>query len=158
MIVIDLPRQANASFIMGELQARGLECTSATYRTSDLGVPAARRRQCLCGFTEHQGLQIEPFGRYQVQDPPALKQLPREVEPAESLFVKGQVIVEPTIMTTGDPWLPHPAGHIHTGGAKRLVHKDTGPACALTGKADTLKGHGGGEWRQGEVAIGPGSR
>ena len=46
-------------------------------------------------------------------------------------------------MTTGDPWLPHPAGHIHTGGAKHLVHKDTGPACALTGKADTLKGHGG---------------
>ena len=131
------------SFIIGELQSRGLECTSTTYRTSDLGVPAARRRQCLCGFTEHQSLQLEPFGGYQVQDPPALRQLPLEVEPAENLYLKGQVTVEPTIMTTGDPWLPHPAGHICSEGTKHLVHKDTGPACALTGKADNLKGYGG---------------
>ena len=53
VIIIDLPRQANVSLIIGELQARGLECTSTTYRTS-LGVPAARRRQraWLCRASE----------------------------------------------------------------------------------------------------------
>ena len=55
----------------------------------------------------------------------------------------GKVTVEPTIMTTGDPWLPHPAGHVYAEGTKHLLHSDSGPACALIGKEDKLKGYGG---------------
>ena len=143
LVVIDLPRQADVASITKELQARGLSRTSTSYRTSDLGAPTARRRQCVCGFIGLPCPQLEPFGRYQVQDPPALRQLPLEVDPRRSLFVQGKVTVEPTIMTAGDPWLPHPAGHVSTATGKHLLHKDTGPACALTGKLDQLKGYGG---------------
>ena len=107
------------------------------------GVPAARRRQCVCGFSGSQCPQLEPFGRYQVQDPPTLRQLPLEVQPSENLFVDGKVTVERTIMTTGDPWLPHSAGHVYAEGTKHLLHSNSGPACALTGKEDRLKGYGG---------------
>ena len=124
VIVIDLPRQADVALVTKELRSRGLECTSTSYRTSDLGVSAARRRQCICGFSGSQCPQLEPFGRYQVQDPPTLRQLPLEVQPSENLFVDGKVTVEPTIMTTGDPCLPHPAGHVHAEGTKHLLHSD----------------------------------
>ena len=135
-VVIDLPRQADVPNITRELRG-GLRCTS------NLGVPSARRRQCICGFAGPGFPDLESFGRYQVPDPPALRYVPLDVTPEESLFIWGKVTVEPTIMTTGDPWLPHPAGHLHIDEVKHLLHKDTGPACALTGKADELKGYGG---------------
>ena len=46
-------------------------------------------------------------------------------------------------MTTGDPWLPHPAGHFHDETGKHLLHTESGPACAITGRPDPLKGYGG---------------
>ena len=57
--------------------------------------------------------------------------------------VTGVVQLEPTIMTTGDRWLPHPAGHVVVKGVKELVHHPSGPACAFVGVEHPLKGFGG---------------
>ena len=46
-------------------------------------------------------------------------------------------------MTTGDRWLPHPAGHVVVKGVKELVHHPSGPACAFVGVEHSLKGFGG---------------
>ena len=50
---------------------------------------------------------------------------------------------EPRLVTTGDPWLPHPIGRWKGRGEEILVHATTGPACAFTGTRDPLKGYGG---------------
>ena len=42
----------------------------------------------------------------------------------EDCWVEGAVTVEPAISTTGDRWLPHPAGHLVVGQEKFLVHAD----------------------------------
>ena len=44
---------------------------------------------------------------------------------------------------TGDPWWPHPVGHFHDETGKHLPHSESGPACAITGRPDPLKGYGG---------------
>ena len=54
--------------------------------------------------------------------------------------VSGTLVQEPTLVTTGDKWLPHPSGHIRHRGEDLLVHSVKGPAGAFTGP---LKGHGG---------------
>ena len=46
-------------------------------------------------------------------------------------------------MTTGDAWLPHPAGHVTVRGVKELVHHPSGPACPFVGVEHPIKGYGG---------------
>ena len=63
---------------------------------------------------------------------------------SEGLNVSGTLTQEPGIVTTGDPWLPHPFGHVKGPGVppKCLVHKVTGPACAFVGPTKDIKGPG----------------
>ena len=63
---------------------------------------------------------------------------------SEGLSVSGILTQEPGIVTTGDPWLPHPFGHVKGPGVppKCLVHKVTGPACAFVGPTKDIKGPG----------------
>ena len=138
-VVLDASRHLDPSLILEEFRCRGLNCSSTPYRTSDLGVPTARRRHCVSGAKPPFSPDLEALGRLQVPTPPSLKLVPLD----EGLFLKGKVTVEPTIMTTGDPWLPHPAGHFHDETGKRLLHSESGPACAITGRPDPLKGYGG---------------
>ena len=143
LIVLDVLRHSDPSLILEEFRQRGLNCSSTPYRTSDLGVPTARRRQCLSGAKPPFFPDLEALGRLQVPTPPSLRLVPLDANPCEGLFLEGKVTVEPTIMTTGDPWLPHPAGHFHDEAGKHLLHSELGPACAITGKPDPLKGYGG---------------
>ena len=57
--------------------------------------------------------------------------------------VEGTLVQEPTLVTTGDRWLPHPYGHVRHRGADLLVHSVKGPAGAFTGVPHPLKAHGG---------------
>ena len=75
--------------------------------------------------------------------PPSLTMLPLVQNPSPECRVAGVVQLEPTIMTTGDRWLPHPAGHVTIKGVKELVHHSSGPACAFVGVEHPLKGFGG---------------
>ena len=63
---------------------------------------------------------------------------------SEGLGISGILMQEPGIVTTGDPWLPHPFGHVKGPGVppKCLVHKVTGPACAFVGPTKDIKGPG----------------
>ena len=63
---------------------------------------------------------------------------------SEVSSISGVLTQEPGIVTTGDPWLPHPFGHIKAPGVppKCLVHKVTGPACAFVGPTKDIKGPG----------------
>ena len=63
---------------------------------------------------------------------------------SEAQCISGVLTQEPGIVTTGDPWLPHPFGHVRGPGVppKCLVHKVTGPACAFVGPTKDIKGPG----------------
>ena len=49
----------------------------------------------------------EPLGHLQVPILPSLRLVPLDACPKDSAYLDGKVSVEPTILTTGDPWLPH---------------------------------------------------
>ena len=82
---LDAPRHLDPSLILEEFRCRGLNCSSTPYRTSDLGVPTARRRHCISGAKPPFSPDLEALGR-----------------PDEGLFLRGKVTAEPTIMTGGD--------------------------------------------------------
>ena len=61
------------------------------------------------------------LGQKRCSSPAALSMIPLNQNPSSNSRVKGTVVLEPTIMTTGDSWLPH-------------------PACAFVGVEHSLKG------------------
>ena len=63
---------------------------------------------------------------------------------SEAHRIPGVLTQEPGIVTTGDPWLPQPFGHVKGPGVppKCLVHKISGPACAFVGPTKDIKGPG----------------
>ena len=141
--VIDLPRQAETRPVKEFLTEEGYTCTSLSLRTSDLGSLSARRRCLVVGLRVPQECCVQDLSKKQCSSPPSLSMIPLVQTPSASSCVAGTVQLEPTIMTTGDAWLPHPAGHVTVGGAKELVHHPSGPACAFVGVEHPLKGYGG---------------
>ena len=142
IVVVDLPRQADTSSVSRSLEKMGYYCTVLSLRTSDLGSFSARRR-CLVGLCSRSSCEVQDLSRKQCSSPPSLTMLPLAQNPSPECRIAGVVQLEPTIMTTGDRWLPHPAGHVMVKGAKELVHHPSGPACAFVGVEHPLKGFGG---------------
>ena len=81
-----------------------------------------------------EGLKVTPH--------PSLAMLPLDLK-SPAARVEGTLVQEPTLVTTGDRWLPHPYGHFRHRGADLLVHSVKGPAGAFTGVPHPLKAHGG---------------
>ena len=84
-------------------------------------------------------------GKVRANPPPSMQTIPLDSgTPSELHCMSGVLTQEPGIVTTGDPWLPHPFGHVKGPGVppKCLVHKVTGPACALVGPTKDIKGPG----------------
>ena len=73
---------------------------------------------------------------------PSLAMLPLDPR-SPAARVEGTLVQEPTLVITGDRWLPHPYGHVRHRGADLLVHSVKGPAGAFTGVPHPLKAHGG---------------
>ena len=80
-VVLDVPRHLDPSLILEEFRCRGLNCSSTPYRTSDFGVPTARRRHCISGAKPPFSPDLEALGRLQVPTPPSLKLVPFNVNP-----------------------------------------------------------------------------
>ena len=132
IVVVDLPRQADTSLVSDFLSKSGYYRTVLSLRTSDLGSLSARRRCLVVGFLSQQpDGSVEDLSQKQCVSPLSLTMLPLVQDPDPNSRVTGVVQLEPTIMTTGDRWLPHPAGHVIVKGVKELVHHLSGPACAV---------------------------
>ena len=142
IVVVDLPRQADTSSVSRSLE-KGYYCTVLSLKTSDLGSFSARRRCLVVGFCSRSSCEVQDLSRKQCSSPPSLTMLPLAQNPSPECRIAGVVQLEPTIMTTGDRWLPHPAGHVMVEGVKELVHHPSGPACAFVGVEHPLKGFGG---------------
>ena len=62
------------------------------------------------------------------------------LQPPDFVFTR-----DPNIVTTGDPWLPKPVGHLleKSTGERHLVHSHRGPACGPRHRGHPLKIPGG---------------
>ena len=143
IVAVDCPRQTDTAPILEFLRKKNFSCTLLSLRTSDLGSFSARRRSLVVGSCGFSLSEMQGLGQKRCPSPAALNMIPLNQNPSSDSRVKGTVVLEPTIMTTGDSWLPHPAGHVLVAGAKELVHHVTGPACAFVGVEHSLKGVAG---------------
>ena len=143
-LVVDCPRQFDTTGILQVVEKFFPNVESCQYISSHLGAITARRRTaCFCW----KGTPPPPkeLGQFRANPPPSMQMIPLDSGTAsEGLGISGTLIQEPGIVTTGDPWLPHPFGHVKGPGVppKCLVHKVTGPACAFVGPTKDIKGPG----------------
>ena len=137
IIVLDSPRQLSLRQWAGEIRPER-EWKFLEYITSHLGSLSARKRNlAIWGAPPEfalEGLKVTPH--------PSLSMLPLDPK-SPAARVEGTLVQEPTLVTTGDRWLPHPYGHVRHRGADLLVHSVKGPAGAFTGVPHPLKAHGG---------------
>ena len=78
-----------------------------SYVSSHFGAVSPRRRALLLCWKEWV---VPPPD---VNPPPFHADIPLEPEAkVATLALEGTLIQEPGIVTTGDPWLPHPFGHV----------------------------------------------
>ena len=126
IIVLDSPRQLSLRQWAGEIKPER-EWKFLEYITSHLGSLSARKRKlAIWGAPPEfalEGLKVTPH--------PSLAMLPLDPK-SPAARVEGTLVQEPTLVTTGDRWLPHPYGHVRHRGADLLVHSVKGPAGAFT--------------------------
>ena len=120
LVVLDAPRHLCLRTWVEEHFPTG-DWQHLDYVTSHLGSFSARRRNLsLRGF----GAPLELDGARSVP-PPALSVLPLDANASPS-SERGTLTQEPTLVTTGDKWLPRPFGHWAQGARKHLVRAPTG--------------------------------
>ena len=143
-LVVDCPRQFDSTRLVQVAEKFFPNVETYQYISSHLGAITARRRTvCFCW----KGTLPPPkdLGHFRANPPPSMQMIPLDSGTAsEALSISGVLTQEPGIVTTGDPWLPHPFGHVKGPGVppKCLVHKVTGPACAFVGPTKDIKGPG----------------
>ena len=143
-LVVDCPRPFDVRWLEETLRDHFPHVESCQYVSSHLGAITARRRSLSFCWRDASPPPIH-LDRYLANPPPSMQMIPLDGGAvAEDLCVEGTLTQEPGIVTTGDPWLPHPFGHIRGPGVppKCLVHKVSGPACAFIGPTRDIKGPG----------------
>ena len=143
-IVVDCPRQLDSTCLEQIMEKFFPNVETCQYISSHLGAITARRRTVCFGW---KGTSPPPkdLGQFRANPPPSMQMIPLDSGTASEVSsISGVLTQEPGIVTTGDPWLPHPFGHIKGPGVppKCLVHKVTGPACAFVGPTKDIKGPG----------------
>ena len=143
-IVVDCPRQLDSTCLEQIMEKFFPNVETCQYISSHLGAITARRRTVCFGW---KGTFPPPkdLGQFRANPPPSMQMIPLDSGTASEVSsISGVLTQEPGIVTTGDPWLPHPFGHIKGPGVppKCLVHKVTGPACAFVGPTKDIKGPG----------------
>ena len=143
-LVVDCPRQFDITQLDQTLRVFFPNVEICQYISSHLGAITARRRTVVFCWKD-----VSPpptnLGQFRANPPPSMQMIPLDSgTTSEVQCIPGVLTQEPGIVTTGDPWLPHPFGHVKGPGVppKCLVHKVTGPACAFVGPTKDIKGPG----------------
>ena len=143
-LVVDCPRQFDITQLDNMLREVFPNVEICQYISSHLGAITARRRTLVLCWKD-----VSPppanVGQVRANPPPSMQMIPLDSgTPSELQCISGVLTQEPGIVTTGDPWLPHPFGHVKGPGVppKCLVHKVTGRACAFVGPTKDIKGPG----------------
>ena len=119
---------------------------TAHYQTTHLGAFAARKRvACWWGEAkpaegEVEAMRIREVNACWLLPLKPFNQATNLLQPPEFIFTR-----DPNIVTTGDPWLPKPVGHLleKSTGERHLVHSHRGPACGPRLRGHPLKVPGG---------------
>ena len=144
-VMLDCPGDSHLQFPEELITELGNFMT-AHYQTTHLGSFAARKR-VVCWWGEAKPVEGE-VETIRIRDVNACWLLPLKpfnqatnlLQPPEFVFTR-----DPNIVTTGDPWLPKPVGHLleKSTGERHLVHSHRGPACGPRLRGHPLKVPGG---------------
>ena len=144
VFIIEAPSTAELPRLHERLRQRYPFEYQRKYVSSHLGSFFARRRQVWV-YSKFE-INLPDLSQWRVREVNGCWMLPLEPFTQDNSLHGGRFVFtrEPNIVTTGDPWLPKPCGHIYDKQTQQrhLVHSVKGVACGPRVPGDPLKGPG----------------